>query len=192
MDSTLSPGSKEFGKLRKSLAREPGELDGASPSMVDGRQPWEGDEPQATGYAVEKADAGMVPKKSAKTRVTPVESMEGRAAAKGKSAARNTPPAQDGTGVLTELQRIGERARKKPTERWTNLLSHIKVPLLKEAYQRLRKNAASGVDGVTIRGKVNWVLDADTRTYCKAQCGATTGMDKPGSRPILKILDGSA
>lgn len=149
VESTLSPGSKEFGKLRKSLAREPGELDGASRSMVDGRQPWEGDEPQATGYAVEKSDAGMVPKKSAKTRVTPVESMEGRAAAKGKSAARNTPPTQDGTGVLTELQRIGERARKKPTEQWTNLLSHIKVPLLKEAYYRLRKNAASGVDGVT-------------------------------------------
>lgn len=40
----------------------------------------------------------------------PVEAVEGRAAAKGKSAARNAPPAQDGQGALTALQRIGERA----------------------------------------------------------------------------------
>jgi hypothetical protein len=106
-------------------------------------------EPQSAGQAVEESDAGIVPKKPAKTRVMPVESVEGRAAAKGKSAARNAPPAQDGQGALTALQRIGERAKQKPKERWTNLLSHIRVPLLKEAYQRLRKNAAPGVDEVT-------------------------------------------
>lgn len=145
---TLPSGSKEFGKLRKSPAREPGDLEGASPPMVDGRQLREGDEPQAAERAIEESDAGIVPKKSAKTRVTPVESMEGRAAAKGKSAARNVPPTQDGTGALTFLQRIGERAKQKPKEKWTNLLNHIKVPLLKEAYQRLQKKAAPGVDEV--------------------------------------------
>lgn len=147
--SSLSSGSKEFGKLRKSLAREPGDLDGASPPMVGGRQLREGDKPQAAEEAVEESDAGVVPKKSAKTRVTPVESMEGRAAAKGKSVARNAPPAQDGSSALTALQRIGKRAKDKPKEKWANLLNHIRVPLLKEAYQRLRKDAASGVDGVT-------------------------------------------
>ena len=39
--------------------------------------------------------------------------------------------------------------RRRRGERFNNLLSHIKVPLLKEAYQRLRKDAAPGVDGVT-------------------------------------------
>jgi len=34
---------------------------------------------------------------------------------------------------------------------FTNLLSHIKAPLLTEAYNRLRKDAAPGVDGVTWR-----------------------------------------
>lgn len=146
---TLPPGSKEFGTLRKLLAREPGYLQGASPPMVGGRLPREGDEPQAAGHALEESDAEVVPGKLAKTRVTPVESMEGRAAAKGKSAVRNAPPTQGGTGALTFLQQIGERAKQKPKEKWTNLLSHIKVPLLKEAYQRLRKTAAAGVDGVT-------------------------------------------
>ena len=145
----VPPESKEFGTFRKSPAREPGDLDGASPSMVDGRQPREGDEPQAAERAVEESDAVVVPEKLTKTRVTPVESAEGRAAAKGKSAVRNASPAQDGQDALTFLQRIGERAKQKPKEKWTNLLSHIRVPLLKEAYQRLRRNAAPGVDEVT-------------------------------------------
>ena len=147
--STLPPGSEEFGKLRMIPAREPGDLVDASLPVVGSRQPREGDKPQAAERVGEESDAGMVPKKSAKTRVTPVESMEGRAAAEGKSAARNAPPAQDGKGAFTFLQRIGKRAKQKPKEKWTNLLSHIKVPLLKEAYQRLRRNAAAGVDEVT-------------------------------------------
>ena len=149
VESAFPPGSKEFGKLRKSLARESGELDGASPSMVSGRQPWEGDEPQATGHAVENSDAGMVPKKSAKTRVTPVESMEGRAAAEGKSALGNALRTQDRASAPTQIERIGQRARERKGERLNNLLSALKAPLLKEAYQRLRKDAASGVDEVT-------------------------------------------
>ena len=50
----------------------------------------QGDKPQAVGaeapkpQASEESGAGIVPKKSAKTRVTPVESMEGRGVAKEK------------------------------------------------------------------------------------------------------------
>ena len=77
--------SKEFGKLRESPAREPGDLGGASPPMAVAGNRGKA-EPQSAGQAVEESDAVVVPKKSAKTWVTPVESMEGRAAAKGKSA----------------------------------------------------------------------------------------------------------
>jgi hypothetical protein len=146
---TLLPESKEFGTLRELPAREPGDLKGALPPMVGGRRLREGPKPQSADRAPEESDAAIVPKKPAKTRVTPVESVEGRAKAKGKSAVRNAPPAQDGTSAPTWLQRIGQRATQKSKEKWTNLLSHIKAPLLKKAYQRLRKNAASGVDEVT-------------------------------------------
>jgi len=142
-------GRRSSASSDKLPAREPGDLDGASLPMVGSRQPREGKEPQAAATAVEESDAAILPKKSAKTWVTPVESMEGRAAAEGKSAARNALPAQDGLGALTSLQRIGKRAKQKPKEKWTNLLSHIQEPLLKEAYLRLRKDAATGVDEVT-------------------------------------------
>lgn len=116
---------------------------------VRDRHSREGEKPQAVEQSSEESDVGMVPKKSAKTRVTPVESMEGRPTAEGKSASRNAPRAQDRVGALTQVERIGQRAKEQKGERYENLLSAIKAPLLKDAYQRLRKDAASGVDEVT-------------------------------------------
>jgi RNA-directed DNA polymerase len=129
-------------------ARKPGDLGGALPPMVDGRQPQEGDEPYDAERASQESDAAVVPEKSAKTQVTLVELMEGRAAAKGKSTEETAPPTQDGSQALSFLSRIGQRAKEEPKEQFTNLLSHIKVPLLTEAFRRLRKQAAPGVDGV--------------------------------------------
>jgi RNA-directed DNA polymerase len=149
VEQRAHPGSKSSARSQQPHAREPGDLGEALTSVVDEGQPREDEESNAVERVVEKSDAGMVPKKSAKTWVTPVESMEGRAAAKGKSAARNAFSTQRETDALTDLQRIGQRAKDKTKEKWTNLLTHIRVPLLAEAYRRLRKDAATGVDGVT-------------------------------------------
>jgi len=149
LDPPLPPGSKTSARSHTPRAREPGDLGGASPLVVSGRQSREGEEPHSVMQHSEESDAGMVPEKSAKTWVTPVESREGRAAAKGKSASRNALRAQDRQGAPTHLERIGQRAKEKKGERFDNLLSAIQAPLLKEAYQRLRKRAAPGVDGVT-------------------------------------------
>jgi group II intron reverse transcriptase/maturase len=135
--------------MKTPFAWEPGDLEGASASVVDVRQAREGSTPQAAAKTFEESDEAVVPKKPAKTRVTPVEQVEGRAEAKGKSAARNARPTQGGISAATYLQRIGQRAKEKKEERFTNLLSHIKLPLLKEAYQRLKKRAAAGVDAMT-------------------------------------------
>jgi RNA-directed DNA polymerase len=130
-------------------AREPGDLAGASPRVGADRQSREGDEPQAVMNASEESRAPIVPEKSANSEVTPEESMEGRGAANGKLAERNTHRTQDRERVHTHLQRVGERAKEKKQEQFVNLLSHIKVPLLHEAYHCLKKNAAAGVDGET-------------------------------------------
>ena len=149
VDRPCPPGSKSSACAQMSLARKPGDLDEASRFVVDRRQPREGDEPKSVARCVEESDAAVVSEKPAKTWVTPVESVEKRAAAKRKFAVRNALRAQDRDGALTYLQRIGKQAKQEPQMRFTNLLVHVKVPLLKEAYQRLSKRAASGVDGVT-------------------------------------------
>lgn len=147
VDASQSPGSKNSARAHQASARESGDLDGARPVMVTGRPAREG-KPQSAA-SVEKSDEAVVPKKTAKTRVTPVEPVEGRAEAKGKSDARNASSTQREQEATTFLHRIGERARQRPDEKWTNLLSHIRAPFLREAYQRLRKNGATGVDQVS-------------------------------------------
>jgi len=151
VEPSLPPGSKSTACSQMSLARESGDLGGSSSrarSKARGRGRREGEKPQSAQQASEESDAFVVPEKPTKTRVTPVEPVEGRGAAKGKSAARNACSAQDEVSAFTYLQWIGKRAKEKPGEKFTNLLGHIKVPLLKVAYQRLRKKAAPGVDGV--------------------------------------------
>ena len=155
---TSLPGSKSSARHHMSSARKPGDLGGASLPMVGGRQSREGNtsrDPQA----FEKSDARMVPRKSPNAWVTPAEGMEGRGAAEGKLAQGNTSRSQSRSNVLTRLERVGQRASEKK-EKFTNLLCHLKVPLLAEAYQRLRKNAASGVDGETWN---SYGVDLDAR-----------------------------
>lgn len=130
-------------------ARKSGDLASASSPVVGGRQPREGEQPQAEVNAGEESDALVVPEKPVNSVVTPEESVEGRSAANGKLGERNTLRAQDREGVLTYLERVGERARQRKGEKFDNLLSHIKVPLLREAFARLNKRAAAGVDEET-------------------------------------------
>ena len=148
LDPSHPPGSESSARAQMSPAREPGDLGQALSDMVSDGQTREGKPQSAVGMR-QKSDEAVVPGKPTKTRVTPVEPVEGRAEAEGKSTARNASPTQGGTDALTRMQWIGKRAKGKPKEQLTNLLSHVKVPLLREAFHRLRKDAASGIDGVT-------------------------------------------
>jgi group II intron reverse transcriptase/maturase len=51
--------------------------------------------------------------------------------------------------VQTKLAEIGKQARQYKDGKFNNLLHHLKAPLLSIAFERLRKDAAVGVDGVT-------------------------------------------
>ena len=66
----------------------------------------------------------------------------------------NTQPTQSGVrvsqgihGVLFALAR--ERARKNKQERFTALLHHVTVDVLRDSFYGLKRKAAPGVDGVT-------------------------------------------
>jgi RNA-directed DNA polymerase len=117
--------------------------------MVGGRQTREGEEPKAGEYACEESRALIKPEKSANSVVTPEELMEGRGAANGNSPSETCTGRSAGLSAPTHLGRVGERARRQKKEQFTNLLSHIKLPLLREAYQLLNKKSSAGVDGET-------------------------------------------
>jgi group II intron reverse transcriptase/maturase len=142
------------------FAREPGDLGRSLAAGHGGRKAREGDEPQSAGarrsrapqpHASEESDAFIVPtcKKPANSRVTPEESVEGRGVAKGNSLGETRGGHSATVPRAHVTERIGRRAREEKGVRFNNLLSHLKVPLLREAYGRLRKDAATGVDGET-------------------------------------------
>ena len=58
---------------------------------------------------------------------------------------------QGAQSVSTKQRRIAELARQKPSEALTSLHHHIDMDWLMEAWQRTRKDGASGINGQTAR-----------------------------------------
>jgi group II intron reverse transcriptase/maturase len=62
---------------------------------------------------------------------------------------QSTRRAQDRENVSQALARIRQAARQRKKERFTSLLHHIGIDLLRLAFFELKRNAAPGVDGLT-------------------------------------------
>jgi retron-type reverse transcriptase len=77
------------------------------------------------------------------------EAGEKRARTKENIIQPNTSPTQSGERVSQGLNGVREAARKRRQERFTALLHHMNVDLLRKSYYALKRQAAPGVDGVT-------------------------------------------
>ncbi len=74
---------------------------------------------------------------------------EGRGQRGGAAMEGNTDSTQRLKTVFTKLRCISEKAKQDPTLHFTSLAHLLTVEMLGEAYQRLRKDASPGVDGLT-------------------------------------------
>jgi RNA-directed DNA polymerase len=121
----------------------------------------EGDEPKPMMNEREKSDPAVVAVKSANEAGQPVEEqMEPRAGAEGNANRQSTLRTQDRAGVSQALGRIRKAARGSKREKFTALLHHVDVRLLRESYLTLKRDAAPGLDGMTWE---DYGLDAETR-----------------------------
>jgi group II intron reverse transcriptase/maturase len=100
----------------------------------------------------EESDEVVVPaKRSNKEGLPSAEIVEGRASPKengGQATAVRTP--SRGT-ASNRLAAVRQAARQSKTVRVTALLHHITIDLLRQSYIALKRDAASGIDGVTWR-----------------------------------------
>lgn len=110
----------------------------ASAGKAVGRNP--------VGRSTEKSDEGVVPQNPLKAAA---EAREGRPKTKGNSIQSTVSGALDPQETSSGLSRIRAAARKNGEQRFTSLMHHITPDLLMESYAALKRNAASGVDGVT-------------------------------------------
>ena len=100
-------------------------------------------------YGRRKSDPGVVATKSANNAEPPAaEPVEPRTGIKGNVDRQSTRQAQDWESVSQALARIRQAAKLRKKERFTSLLHHVSVDLLRLSFFALKKDAAPGVDGL--------------------------------------------
>src|SRR6266550_2903961 len=100
----------------------------------------------------EKSDSAIVAGKPTNKAGQPAaESVEPRAEAEGNASRQSTHRTQDRERVSQALERVRQAAKQRKKERFTALLHHVNIDLLRTAVLALKRDAAPGVDGVTWR-----------------------------------------
>jgi len=97
------------------------------------------------------------------------EGEEGRPVIKENVNQQRTLPTQGGAGVSPKLEGVRTAARENKEMRFTALLHHMTVELLRESFYGLKRKAAPGVDGVTWQdyeeGLENRLVDLHDRVH---------------------------
>ena len=98
----------------------------------------------------EKSDSVVMAVKPANKAGQPAaERAEPRTGTKGNTGQPHTRRTQSRDSVSQGLDRVRQAARQRKKERFTALLHHVTVELLRESFYALKRKAAPGVDGLT-------------------------------------------
>ena len=101
-------------------------------------------------HGPEKSDLAIVATKPANKAGQPAaERVEPRARTEGNMGQPHTRRTQSRDSVSQGLDRVRQAARQRKKERFTALMHHVTIDLLRDAFLALKRRAAPGVDGVT-------------------------------------------
>jgi RNA-directed DNA polymerase len=150
----------------------------------------EGKSRTARMHAFEESDSGTVPmnhsNKSGKPRA---ESEEGRPLIKENTHQLSTPSTQSEIGVSQGLTGVRRAARERKEMKFTALLHHLTVALLRDGFYALKRKAAPGVDGITWQeyetGLEDRLIDLHSRVHrgaYRAQPSRRVYIPKPDGR----------
>src|ERR1700693_4075409 len=138
----------------------------------------------------EKSDsvvvAGKPTNKAARAVAEPVEPRTGT---KGNVGQQSTRRAQDRESVSQALERVRQAARQRKKERFTALLHHVDLAMLRAAFYAIKRAAAPGVDGMTWE---TYEADLDRRIealHARVKSGAYRAL--PSRRSYIPKEDGS-
>src|SRR5258705_3396538 len=105
---------------------------------------------KARMHVTEESDSGVLPMNhSNKVEQSMAESEEGRPLIKENIHQHSTRPTQSGACVSQGLAGVRKAAREHKEMKFTALLHHVTVDLLRDSFSSLKRKAAPGVDGVT-------------------------------------------
>ncbi|HXX22170.1 MAG TPA: group II intron reverse transcriptase/maturase [Terriglobia bacterium] len=104
---------------------------------------------KADAHVQEKSDCAVVPvNQPNKEEQSSKEAEEGRAQTKENIVPSRMRPTQSGKGMSQGLHGVRQAAKVRKQERFTALLHHLTVGLLRESFYALQRRASPGVDGV--------------------------------------------
>src|SRR5260370_34564556 len=141
-------------------------------------------------HEAEKSDraevAGKPTNKAARAVAEPVEPRTGT---KGNADQQSTHRAQDRESVSQALERVRQAARQRKKERFTALLHHVDLAMLRTAFYAMKRDAAPGVDCMTWQ---TYEPDLDRRSstlHERVQAGTYRAL--PSRRSYIPKEDGS-
>lgn len=123
----------------------------AKPPNKDGRRRRRGYGAPYTGTKAETPETAKgSPKAFRPWESEGVEEVEESRLAKGNTDRQNAPRTQSrNEGARSALDRVRQVAKRSRSERFTALLHHVTIDRLREAFLKLNRKAAPGVDDVT-------------------------------------------
>src|ERR1700730_3016282 len=139
----------------------------------------------------EKSDSAIVAGTPTNKAVpTAAEPVEPRAGAKGNASQQSTHRTQGRERVSQAVERVRQAAQRKK-EKFTALLHHISIDSLRMAFFAVKRDAASGLDGLTGRPP-NQTLSLSALVCMSRFIGGHTGHCRHGGYAFLNRAGGGA
>ena len=143
----------------------------------------------ADAHVLEKSDCAVVPvNQPNKGAEASAEVGEGRPQPKENIDQSHMPLTQSGTRMSQGLDGVRKAAKERKQERFTCLLHHLNVDLLRDSFYALQRKASPGVDGVTWQeyetGLEDRIIDLHSRVH------RGTYRAQPSKRVYIPKLDG--
>ncbi len=137
----------------------------------------------------EKSDCAVVPVNPPNNEGQPsAEAGEGRAQTRENIVPSRMSPTQSGKGMYQGLHGVRKAARERKQERFTALLPHLTVGLLRESFYALPRQASPGIDGVTWQEYATGLEDRLIDLHHRGHRGAYRA--QPSRRVYIPKADG--
>ena len=140
-------------------------------------------------HVLEKSDCAVLPvNQPNKEGQLSAEAGEGRAQTKENIVPSHRHPTQSGQRVSQGLNGVRKAAKERKQERFTALLHHLSVDLLRDSFYALQRKASPGVDGVTWQEYETGLEDRLIDLHDQVHRG--TYRAKPSRRVYIPKADG--
>jgi RNA-directed DNA polymerase len=116
------------------------------------------------------------------------EAGEGRAQTEENIVQSHMRPTQSGKRMSQGLPGVRQAARERKQERFTALLHHLSVGLLRDSFYALERQASSGIDGVTWQEYETGLEDRLVDLHSRVHRGAYQA--RPSRRVYIPKADG--